>query len=298
MFKEYKNVRESIAVNQNTLKTITVNGQICKTFGVHEKLPVVQELYKSGDLSFFANFGVLQQPVNDKEQYRQLNSKTALFAHNTQQEEVNSVDIADDTAGLGILGRMTDILNLNDYQTGTVSVAGGAPALVSNQTPLLVVNPYGYEKFNPIPWETVDQTKIKEVNKASGVGSSLFGELWSDKLFQSMNENEILYAQMSAASTTATFENNDLGRQLGSIAKLIKTRDARKTERDVFYAKNSGWDTHGEQELYLNDQLTQMNSALDKFKDEMKSQKMWDDVTIVFVSEFGRTLKSNTGNGR
>lgn len=192
---------------------------------------------------------------------------------------------------------MTDILNLNGYQTGTISVLGAAPALVSNKTPLLVVNSYGYDKFNPVPWEIVDKTKIKEVNKASGVGSSLFGELWSDKLFQAMNENEILHAQMSAATTTAQFQNNDIGRQLASIAKLIKTRDARKTERDVFYAKISGWDSHVEQEGLLNGLLAQMNSALDKFKDEMKSQKMWDDVTIVFVSEFGRTLKSNTGNG-
>jgi uncharacterized protein (DUF1501 family) len=298
MFEEYRNVRESIAVNQNSLKTITVDDQICEIFGVHEKLPVVQELYNSGDLSFFANFGVLQQPVNDKQLYLELNSKTALFSHNTQQQEIDSVDIADDTAGLGILGRMTDILNLNGYQTGTISVLGAAPALVSNKTPLLVVNSYGYDKFNPVPWEIVDKTKIKEVNKASGVGSSLFGELWSDKLFQAMNENEILHAQMSAATTTAQFQNNDIGRQLASIAKLIKTRDARKTERDVFYAKISGWDSHVEQEGLLNGLLAQMNSALDKFKDEMKSQKMWDDVTIVFVSEFGRTLKSNTGNGR
>jgi uncharacterized protein (DUF1501 family) len=298
MFGEYNNVRGSIALNKNTLKTITVADQICSTFGIHQKIPILQELYNSGELSFFANMGVLQQPVTDKGLYRQQNSKTALFAHNTQQEEINSVDIADDTAGLGILGRMTDILSLGTYQTGTVSVAGGAPALVSNKTPLLVVNPFGYEKFNPVPWGQVDKDRIKAINRASGLGSSLFSEVWANKLFQSMSENDILYAQMSAATTTEKFENTDLGRQMGSIAKLIKTKSARKTDRDVFYVQNAGWDTHGEQAVNLDTRLKEMNDALKSFRNEMVTQNMWNDVTVVYVSEFGRTLKSNTGNGR
>ena len=40
-----------------------------------------------------------------------------------------------------------------------------------------------------------------------------------------------------------------------------------------------------------------MNSALDSFTMEMKSQGTWDDVTIVMVSEFARTLVGNTGIG-
>ena len=38
-----------------------------------------------------------------------------------------------------------------------------------------------------------------------------------------------------------------------------------------------------------------MNSALEAFTTEMKSQEAWDDVTIVMVSEFARTLAGNTG---
>ena len=39
-----------------------------------------------------------------------------------------------------------------------------------------------------------------------------------------------------------------------------------------------------------------MNSGLDAFTSEMKAQGVWDDITIVGVSEFGRTLTMNSGN--
>ena len=298
MFKEYQSVRGSIAVLKGSLRTISASGQVCNTFGVHNKLPNVHSLYNAGDLSFFANTGVLQQPTTDKVNYRALNKKTALFAHNTQQEEVNSVDIYDDTAGIGIGGRIADMLSLNGYTSGTVSVSGGAPALVSNESPLLVVNPAGYEKFNPISWEQVSRSHIKDVNRAANFGSGIMDEVWSDNFIQALSENDILYSQMSTVSLSNSFPTTKLGSQMGSIAKLIKTRSARKTDRDVFYAKLSGFDTHGKQETALDEIFKQVDDALNSFVKEMKSQTLWDDVAVVFVSEFGRTLKANTGNGR
>jgi uncharacterized protein (DUF1501 family) len=40
-----------------------------------------------------------------------------------------------------------------------------------------------------------------------------------------------------------------------------------------------------------------MNTSLQAFTTEMKAQGTWDDVTIVMVSEFARTLTGNTGAG-
>lgn len=297
MFKEYREVRKDVALTKGSLKTISASGQICNTFGIHGKLPFVQQLYNQEQLSFYANVGVLQQPVENKVTYRELNKKTALFAHNVQQNEITAVDINDDTAGLGVCGRMADILSLNGYSTGTVSVAGGAPAIVSKNSPLLVVNPYGYEEFNPISWKRLDKTKIKELNKASSVGSNMLSEIWSEKLFQSMSENEVLFRELLYTSLDYTFQDNDLGRQMKSIAKLIKSKDARKTDRDVFYAEVAGYDTHIVQELDLEFRLEELNAALSSFVQEMKAQGQWNNVAVVVVSEFGRTLVSNTGNG-
>lgn len=82
MYAEYSNVRGSVALSEgsftNANNPISASGQVCSLFGVHPKLPIVRQLYNNGELSFFANMGVLQQPVTDKSKYRELNKKTAL----------------------------------------------------------------------------------------------------------------------------------------------------------------------------------------------------------------------------
>lgn len=40
-----------------------------------------------------------------------------------------------------------------------------------------------------------------------------------------------------------------------------------------------------------------MNEAIQSFTTEMKAQNAWNDITLVMVSEFARTLPGNTGAG-
>lgn len=39
------------------------------------------------------------------------------------------------------------------------------------------------------------------------------------------------------------------------------------------------------------------NQALTSFKNEMEAQGLWDNVTVVLTSDFGRTLTANSGFG-
>ena len=59
MFAEYKNARKSIAENPDTLLEITANGQICDTWGIHQSLPILQDLYSKEEAMFFLNMGIL-----------------------------------------------------------------------------------------------------------------------------------------------------------------------------------------------------------------------------------------------
>jgi uncharacterized protein (DUF1501 family) len=299
MYNEYKDVRGDLALDQNSLKLISATGQVCDTFGVHPELGFVQELYNEGDLAFVANIGVLQQPVgaSEKHNYRQLNKKTALFSHNTQQEELNSVDIHDDQAGQGILGRIADVLGLNGYNPGTLSVSSTAQALVSNFHPLVLAGTNGPTSFNPIPWDKVDTDAVKELNKATEIGSNVFSEVWAQKITQTLSDNDLLITELAGASLEYAFPRQHLGRQMSTIAKLIKTRSARGTDRDMFYASMGGFDTHSSQDNVLNNRLRDVNGAFSSFVREMKAQQLWDNVAVVFVSEFGRTLTANAGGG-
>lgn len=61
MYANYKKARQGLAIDKKNLLDIdaTGSGQICDTFGVNEKLPLLKSLYDEGQAMFFANTGVL-----------------------------------------------------------------------------------------------------------------------------------------------------------------------------------------------------------------------------------------------
>ncbi len=54
---------------------------------------------------------------------------------------------------------------------------------------------------------------------------------------------------------------------------------------------------HFDIEVPLNEQFKELDNGLSAFKEAMVTQNHWNDVTVVLVSEFARTLMGNTGNG-
>ena len=60
-------------------------------------------MYDAKDLTFVANMGVLQQPV-DKTDWIKHTDQTALFSHNTQTAEAAQVDVYEAFAGFGVGG--------------------------------------------------------------------------------------------------------------------------------------------------------------------------------------------------
>merc|ERR1712146_114983 len=57
-----------------------------------------------------------------------------------------------------------------------------------------------------------------------------------------------------------------------------------------------GFDAHSMVESQMETSLAHVDEALASFAAEMKAQGLWDQVTIMQTSEFGRTLTSN-GDG-
>ena len=59
---------------------------------------------------------------------------------------------------------------------------------------------------------------------------------------------------------------------------------------------SQGFDTHKNNNAKLDDIFKDVNNSLHAFVKEMKSMNLWNDVTLVQTSEFGRTLTPN-GSG-
>ena len=301
LLEQYYAERTSLAINENERsRVINAAGQPCSQFVVHEDLEIVERLYKAGELSFFANTGVLNRPVTKDNYWAR--TKTALFGHNTMLDEAQKVDPFDGAPGTGVLGRMCDRLKRQGFNVQPITIEDSAIATVgvpgAAVDPLLV-SIYGANSFNPrTDGETFDpKPHLDKLNGATMLQSSLYGETWSRLLQKSLLDNEMIKQSLDSTQLVTSFAETEYSLKMKSVASLIASHDQRGTDRDVFFVRMGGWDHHSATKSQLKYYFGLLNQALTSFYDELKAQGQWNKVSLVVTSEFSRTLTANSGEG-
>jgi uncharacterized protein (DUF1501 family) len=120
---------------------------------------------------------------------------------------------------------------------------------------------------------------------------SVFAESFAEILESSIADTIKLRSALTLPLDSAY--SGGISSQMKQVARIIKAqRDGLlSTEREAFYVALGAFDTH---HYPLSDsKLTQVEDGLRPFVAEMKSLGMWENVTVVVGSEFGRTLTSN-----
>ena len=117
-----------------------------------------------------------------------------------------------------------------------------------------------------------------------GTGQETFEAI---KILSSLNPDKY------APDAKANYGNSQLGRSLRQIAQLIKA----DVGTEIAFAETGGWDTHANQggaNGQLARRLGDVGQALAAFWADMGDRMA--DVTVLTMSEFGRTARQN-GNG-
>ncbi len=121
-----------------------------------------------------------------------------------------------------------------------------------------------------------------------GTGKETFDAI---KMIQSVQKRPYLPAN------NATYPNGGLGQNLQQIARLIKA----DVGLEVAFADIGGWDTHVNQSAQapalgqLANRLTDLGQALAAFHRDLGDRMQ--DITVVTMSEFGRTARENGNRG-
>jgi uncharacterized protein (DUF1501 family) len=306
LYANYTATRGEAALTSAELggKVTTGSSQAtCNSFRFHQSLPFVESLFRDEkEVAVLANTGVLLGPVT-QDNWKDVHAKTNLFAHDVQQRESKYMDPFQDKAGTGVLGRMNDVLSelADPFQTGQLSLEGNGEVVAGEGDGFTnFVSSKGASPFDPDPSiPRLHRAMVGSINNQTQYGSSVFGELWSSRVVQAIEENGDFYEAMQDVElVNGEFPSSgSTSDKLQEIAKLIKGHDARGTDRDVFYLKNGGWDTHDNMKERLVSNFGRVNSVLEDFVTELKAQDVWNDVLVVVASDFGRTLSMNSRDG-
>ncbi len=90
------------------------------------------------------------------------------------------------------------------------------------------------------------------------------------------------------------FPNTHLGNRLRMIAKAIQGRAAIGATRQTFFVQWGGWDHHSEVLEGQAAMLPQVSAAVGAFYQALVALGVENQVTLFTISDFGRTLTSNS----
>jgi cullin-associated NEDD8-dissociated protein 1 len=320
LFAEYKTARTNLALDQTKLLQIDspagsesagTTTQPCTKFGLHPSLEFLQEMYSSGSSAWIANIGALVEPTTPV-QFRAKSTKLppSLFAHNVQQRVMHNVH-AQYTSAHGVLGRaITSLMSSGNeaapYSSQLFSLMGNTKLLEGAPQAPVIINPKnGIAKYNQYSAMSADLANITQPAM-----SSLFAETYSQNLGSLLGsmegvdlgtmlrettlDSDDAFDAQHKASDDATVWKGGLSLQFKQVAKVLKRQADLNLERAAFSLKLGGFDTHEDVDgQELKRLMTDVDQSLKVFVAELKAQGLWENVTIVTVSDFGRTLSSN-----
>ena len=285
--------------------------QPCEKFAIHKELPYIKELYNDKDLLFFANTGVVNANGMNRGNWDVL-TKSRLFGHEAMEKEIRKVDPFNNLAGSGVLGRLNDLLatkydsvvNAIGIQFNSIALAGD-PA---TEIPTSIVGrdgpvSFGQQQKDELYFDL--QGKAAAINSEQDAFSSVFGETWSEVFSNGVDNNNRLSEYLANENNVKLDEEiwkvvadeDKIYRSFQTLAKMIQTRTDRNADRDTFTIEYGGFDHHSSMKPLLEEKLIAVNRNLKRLIEQLKTDGIWDQVTIVVASEFGRTITPNSNDG-
>ncbi|MEO1700076.1 MAG: DUF1501 domain-containing protein, partial [Planctomycetota bacterium] len=270
-YADYADSRQNLAVPVNDLLSIQPTTSDGRTWGVHPSAPELQALFESGQMAVVANAGTLVAPVS-KSEY-EAGSKPLpprLFSHNDQQSQSmrTSPDRNDALGWGGALADRLAGLNGSTPLSPSITIAGSNPLLVGQTT-----QAYHMGTNGSVALSGFSGTRGAALQATFDVlRNQSHTHVLERRFAQTRNEAIELDGLVSAALdaegtvTTPFPDSNRLGDQLRMVARMVAARGALGMERQVFFVRIGGFDTHAGQ---LEDQpvlFAQLSQALAAFQ--------------------------------
>jgi len=281
------------------------------SFGLNPALSGLHALAERGRLTTVLNVGPLERPVTKADYAARRSMPQSLFAHDAQQKlwQTGRARLVTDTGWGGAIESNVAPGSDADGVAPAFSLNGsniwqeGAAARYTQLSPTVRVEQLLGHDASLRNWisssEGVADVLATAMSTAATSASPFDAEMAATL------RRSIIATEQLRSATTASEENdvgmddvggNKLGLQLRTVARLIKNRQELGMDRQVFFVRMGGWDTHRIQQQLLPRLLGELDAALTSFHGALEDLGVADSVTTFTASDFGRTLTAN-GDG-
>jgi uncharacterized protein (DUF1501 family) len=289
--------------------------QAGRTFALNPSLGGVQTLFNAGRAAIVANTGTLIAPATKT----QINSNSvplpdSLFSHFDQtaawQAIAANLGSGERVGWGGAVADAIEAMNLNSNSMFTcISTSGNALFLSGQDSFQLNVTSAGpipiYGLQNPPFGVPAASNPLNSILTADE--NNLFSQEYEIVINRSMQAQAMLATAMAPAGVggvanppqylnpmTNMLANNPLATSMQTVARIIAGRAQLGVTRQIFYVQLGSFDTHNNQAVQHAQLLTQLGSAFEYFDGLMVGMGLGNNVTSFTISDFGRTLTSNS----
>jgi uncharacterized protein (DUF1501 family) len=293
-YNEYANVRKTLALSEGSL--LPVKTSAGGLYGFHPSLPNLTSIFSAGNASVIANVGPMDQPVTKQLLQQNPALLPQLFgSHPVGLAQWESAT-AESAPSSGWGGRIADhISSMSGLLPPVLSLSGVSTFTVGESVQSVSMTQASAGDL-PLPPELLDPTIT--ISSLDGQSNNELVQRAAQMRASALQLQTILQQSQKAGSTIKTvFPTSTLGQDLQSIAQVINGRSVTEASRQLFYANVGNYDTHGAQAGTHAELLADLDSSLGAFVTALKEIGMFNDVLILTLSDFGRTMESNSSAG-
>ena len=269
--------------------------------GLHPALRPLESVWAKQRLALLFNTGPLIEPITRAGYLKAAARPDNLFSHADQQEFAQAL-VGSTSAGTGWGFRLARQSGLGGGRLPSLISFSGNQRFVQGDVRQSLVLPargnFGMNSSGPDPASVARMEAFRAMwsGTASPIGTQA-GAIVDSALSAASFVNPIINAPASAGSEPFGASKSDISQQLLRVARLIEAREAVGNPRQVFFVSMGGYDTHVNQRYEQERLLTELGAALKAFHDATEALGVVDRVTTFTLSDFARTLKTNTGGG-
>jgi uncharacterized protein (DUF1501 family) len=266
---------------------------VSQRFALHAALAEIDTLFGQGEVAAVLNVGSLRQPLTKAGYLAGTGVPPQLFSHPDQTLQNQSGSPAGGGSGWG--GRLVDALGTGGPLDAVALGTGGlfVEGVRNHGNQLPADGRLDLAGMNFWPQSAADARRAA-LRQLLGAGNpNLAGGAADRALLQGMDLVDALKAAQAGAALSTPFPGTGLGRQLDTVARLIRMRMAQGPGRQVFFVSLGGFDTHGGQAWQQGDLFRQLAGAVAAFRQALGEIGAAQAVTTFTMSDFGRTLMPN-----
>jgi uncharacterized protein (DUF1501 family) len=315
-FTQARSGAPGLAYPKSELLPITLNTpQSGRTFALNPYLTGVQNLFNSGRAAIVANTGTLIAPATKTEiNNNSVPLPASLFSHFDQtaawQAIASNLGSGEHVGWGGAVADLIESMDMNSNSMFTcISTAGNALFLAGQTSFQLNCTPAGpipiYGLSQPSSGQSASADALKAILSAEE--SNLFAKEYEAVIQRSIRAQALLAKAMPPAGkggipnppqyldpVMKKLADNPLADSLQTVARIIAGRGMLGVTRQIFYVQLGSFDTHNNQAQLHSQLLTQLSEAFQYFDGLMTTLGLSNQVTTFTVSDFGRTLTSNS----